>query len=249
MNVPHLPESAEVAKQSVSMDPHALHARFLEILPRIETHARIRFRHLRCPGRRDDAIAEVVAVCWKWYLRLVARGKDVDEFVGTLADYAVRHVRSGRKLCGQEKARDAMSSLAQQHHGFRVEALECSTRRDFGALYAAPRGQDYQDAYEERLEDNTTTPPADQAAFRIDYPAWLDRLGEARSRDRRGHDAGTRPPRARRQAPGQPRPDQPAPTRVPRRLAALLRRSRRLLSHFTLLYSQGQHGVHHELSQ
>src|SRR5262249_52488716 len=27
------------------------------------------------------------------------------------------------------------------------------------------------------LKDNTFTPPPDQAAFRIDYPAWLSRLG------------------------------------------------------------------------
>jgi hypothetical protein len=177
MNVPYLPESAEVAKPRASTNPQALHTHFLAILPRIETHARIRFRHLRCPGRRDDAIAEVVAVCWKWYLRLVEQGKDIDEFVTAFADYAVRHVRSGRRLCGQERARDAMSALAHQQHGFRVEALDGSTRRDFGALHADPQGQDYQDAFEERLADNTVTPPADQAAFRIDYPVWLSRLG------------------------------------------------------------------------
>jgi hypothetical protein len=182
MNASHSLTSAQVAKQSVSIDPQALHAHFLEILPRIVTHAKIRFRYLRCPGRRDDAIQETIAVCWKWYLRLVEQGKDVSEFVGTLADYAVRHVRSGRRLCGQEKAQDVCSPASQRKHDFRVEALGCSPRRDFGALYAAPQGQDYQDAYEERLEDNMTTPPADQAAFRIDYPAWLARLG-ARKRE------------------------------------------------------------------
>ena len=57
----------------------ALHAHFLQILPRIETHARIHFRHLRCPGKRDDAIAEVVAVTWKWFLRIVEQQKNVDE--------------------------------------------------------------------------------------------------------------------------------------------------------------------------
>jgi hypothetical protein len=181
MNAPSLPQSSEVASQRVSTNPQALHAHFLEILPRIVTHARIRFRYLRCPGRRDDAVAEVVAACWKWYLRLAEQGRDVDGFVGTLADYAVRHVRGGRGLCGQDRARDVCSPAAQRRHEFKVEALDRSTRRDFGALYADPRGQDYQDAYEERLKDNTTTPPADQAAFRIDYPLWLSRLG-ARNR-------------------------------------------------------------------
>lgn len=38
MNVPCLPESAEVAKQRVSTDTQALHAYLLEILPPIGAH-------------------------------------------------------------------------------------------------------------------------------------------------------------------------------------------------------------------
>jgi hypothetical protein len=154
-----------------------MHAHFLAILPRIVTHARIRFRYLRCPGRRDDAVAEVVAVCWKWYVRLSQQGKDIDEFVSAFADFAVRHVRSGRRLCGQERARDVCSPAAQRRHAFTVEALDGCTRRDFGALYADPQGQDYQDAFEDRLRDNSVTPVPDQVIFRIEFPLWLSRLG------------------------------------------------------------------------
>ena len=71
----------------------ALHQHFLAILPRIETHAQIHFRYLRCPGKREDAIAEVIAVAWKWFLRATEMGKNVSEFVSALADFAVRHVR------------------------------------------------------------------------------------------------------------------------------------------------------------
>jgi len=39
-------------------------------------------------------------------------------------------------------------------------------------LYAAPLGQEAQDAFEERLRDNTQTPVPDQVAFRIDFPLW-----------------------------------------------------------------------------
>jgi hypothetical protein len=39
-----------------------LHAEFVAILPRVETHARIHLRHLRCPARRADTLAEVVAL-------------------------------------------------------------------------------------------------------------------------------------------------------------------------------------------
>jgi hypothetical protein len=154
-----------------------LHANFLAILPRIQTHAEIRFHHLRCPGKREDAIAEVVAICWRWFLRLVEQEKDVNAFVSTFADFAVKHVRSGRHLCGQEKAKDVMSMRAQRQNGFQVEQLSVSTRRSLDSLYSEPNGQYTVDAFEERLRDNTVTPPPDAAAFRIDYPEWLNQLG------------------------------------------------------------------------
>src|SRR5437660_259462 len=81
-----------------------LHAAFLPLLPRIELHARIFFRHLKCPHQKQDMVAETVALSWKWFLRAAAKGKDVHQFVGTLAAYAARHVKSGRKLCTQERA-------------------------------------------------------------------------------------------------------------------------------------------------
>jgi hypothetical protein len=83
-----------------------LHTRFLHILPRITMHAQVRFNYLRCPGKRDDAVAEVVALCWQWFLPITEQGKDINEFVMVLADFAVRHVRSGRGLCGQMKSKD-----------------------------------------------------------------------------------------------------------------------------------------------
>ena len=156
---------------------HLLHARFLQVLPRIQTHAEIHFRHLRCPGRREDAVAEVVALAWMWFLRLARQRKDVAEFVSAVADFAVRHVRSGRGLCGQQRSKDAMSPVAQRLHGFRVEPLTQPTRPGHDGLFSDPHGQDTRDAFEEQLRDNTVTPPDEQAAFRIDYPVWLSRLG------------------------------------------------------------------------
>jgi hypothetical protein len=156
----------------------ALHRHFLAILPRIETHALISFRHLRCPGRREDAIAEVVAFAWLWFLRLAQQpDKDVNDFVSTLATYAVRHVRSGRRLAGMEKSRDALNPHAQRRHNFKVESLSHSTRCGYERIYGEPFGQQTMDAFEERLRDNTQSPVADQAAFRIDFPVWLSQLG------------------------------------------------------------------------
>jgi hypothetical protein len=50
---------------------------FLSLLPMIENHARVYFRHFPCPEQRADKVAETVAVAWQWYRRLAERAKDV----------------------------------------------------------------------------------------------------------------------------------------------------------------------------
>jgi hypothetical protein len=155
--------------------------RFLVLLPRIELHARVYFRFMT-PDRKEEAVAEAVALAWRWFLRLTERGKDVSPFVSALASYAARAVLSGRRLCGQLPARDVLSEAAQRRHGFTVQALPQSTRQPFEEVHASVQGQRHIDALEEMLRDNTVTPPPDQAAFRIDFSAWRRTRTE---RDRR----------------------------------------------------------------
>ena len=81
------------------------------------------------------------------------RGKDVITFVGALARYAARAVRCGRRLTGQEKAKDVLSSLAQRRHGFTVGSLPASTRKSFERIYSTVRGQEEMDGWEERRRD------------------------------------------------------------------------------------------------
>jgi hypothetical protein len=159
-----------------------LHARFLRLLPKIETHARICFRGVRCPVQKEDKVQECVALGWKWFLRLTEQGKDVFDFPMAFAALLARAVKCGRKLCGQERSRDVLSFVAQARHSFRVERLPASTRSPHEQLYADPHGQALLDAFEERLRDNTQTPVADQVAFRIDFPVWRCTRSE---RDRR----------------------------------------------------------------
>jgi hypothetical protein len=149
----------------------------LAILPQIERHARIYFHDVRCAGKKEDLIAETIALSWSWYRRLMRKGKDVARFVGTLARYAARAVRCGRKITGQEKARDVLSSVAQKRHGFKVASLPVSTRRSFEKVYSSVRGQEDLDGWEERLHDNTLTPVPDQASFRLAYPQFVRSLG------------------------------------------------------------------------
>lgn len=142
---------------------------FLVILPRIDLHARISFRDVKCPETRADRIAETVALAWKWYKRLAEQGKDATQFVSALATFAVRAVRNGRRVCGQLKPKDALSERAQQLNGFTVNKLP-----DFSTLGDNP--------YSEALADNTVSPVPDQVAFRLDFPAWLVTLSDREQR-------------------------------------------------------------------
>ena len=166
---------------SVPSTGDPLGARFVAFLPRIDLHARIYFRFLP-HDHKEEAVAETVALAWRWFVRLAERGKDAAQFVSALASYAARAVLSGRRLCGQLPAKDVLSEVAQRRHGFTVQALPQSTRHPFDEVYMSVHGQRHIDALEEMLRDNTVTPPPDQAAFRIDFAAWRRTRTE---RDRR----------------------------------------------------------------
>ena len=145
---------------SGGMGEGALQAHFLSIMPQIERLARSYFRGVRCAVRREDAVAETVAICWREFLRLADRGKDAGEFPSALAKYAARGVRNGRRLCRQEASKDVLSPSAQYRRGFCVETLpEVHTSDD--------------NPFTEALADNMQSPVPEQVAFRLDFPAWL----------------------------------------------------------------------------
>jgi hypothetical protein len=160
----------------------SLHDRFVKLLPRIKTHGSIVFRHIKCRQGREDAIAEMIALCWRWYVRLAGRGKDAGEFMYNFTRFAAFAVKSGRRVCGQERPNDVLSERAQRERGFKVESLPSSTGTSHQNLYAKVTGQREHDAFEERLRDNTVSPVPDQVAFRLDFPEWLLTWSE---RDRR----------------------------------------------------------------
>jgi hypothetical protein len=158
-----------------------LQQQFLSIVPRIELHARVWSRHLVCPARREDFVSEAVALAWRSFLRLAEQGRDATEFVSALATLVVRAVRSGRRLAGQERARDVMSPAAQRRHGFRVEEL-LPPSAAYERFSSEPLGQRQKDAYEERLRDNTQSPVIDQVVFRCDFRDWLLTLSDRNRR-------------------------------------------------------------------
>jgi hypothetical protein len=150
-----------------------LQAAFLSILPRVELHAAISFRHVRCRQQRAECVAETVALAWRSFTRLAEKGRDATRFPAALATLAARAVRSGRRLCGQERASDVLSPVAQRRRGFTVRPLPQSGGEEGSLL-------------EEALCDNTLTPVDEQVVFRVDFPAWRNTRTE---RDRRLLDA------------------------------------------------------------
>jgi hypothetical protein len=137
-----------------------LEARFAALLPVIERYAPMVTR-LRCPGLRADALAELTGLTWAYFIHLARKGRDASQFPASLVYRAAQHVRAGRRLCGQEPMKDPMSWTCQRRRGFTIDRLP-----DFATLTGNP--------IEEALHDNAQTPPPEQAAFRIDWPEFLE---------------------------------------------------------------------------
>ena len=155
---------------AVSQISSGWQAGFLALLPIVQTHAKIQFRRLPAE-RREEAIQETVAAACLNYQLAVAQGKQDIIRPGPLADFAVRHVRTGRHVGGhQDAAQDVMSPVAHQRHGVQLQS------------YHAHRSGDGTDGWRQlAIEDRKASIP-DLAAFRIDFAQWLKSLTH---RDRR----------------------------------------------------------------
>jgi hypothetical protein len=133
-------------------------ANFLTLMPTVQTHARIQFANLPA-DQREEAIQEAVASACISYRTLVAQGKLHRVRPSALADFAVKHVRSGRHVGGQQNSNDVHSELAQKKHGLQLQSL------------AAP--QKDQQAWQALLTEDRRMWPAELAAFRLDFAEWL----------------------------------------------------------------------------
>jgi hypothetical protein len=190
-------EIAMIAATSslASSSPKDLHAAFLAIVPKIEMRASIAFAYDKCANQKADKVAETVALAWKWFVKLQERGKNAATFPGVFAILVARAVASGRRIAGGETINDVMSRPAQRKHGFSVQGFPDAEAAQCHDPLEEPQIQRFLKTLEDRLADNTQTPVPDQAAFRIDFPAWLRTLSvrertiaEAMMREERTHD-------------------------------------------------------------
>jgi hypothetical protein len=145
----------------------AVEERFLELLPMIRRRAQTAFRDWDVEAR-EDAVTEVVANSFVAFARLAARGKVEIAFATALARFAVRQFHAGRRVGNRFTIRDVLSSAARRRRGLVVERLD--------------RVDPATGEWLEAVVNDYSTPVADQAAFRCDFPAWL---GKQRPRDRR----------------------------------------------------------------
>jgi hypothetical protein len=136
-------------------------ARFLEMLPRIRRQAAYYLRHLSKKDRAD-AIQEVVASAFVSYVRLIERGKADLAYAGPLARYGACQYLHGRRVGNPMNGHDISSAYCQQKKGVSVERLD---------LFDDPN-----DEWQEILVEDRHSGPADVAATRVDFRAWLESL-------------------------------------------------------------------------
>jgi hypothetical protein len=139
----------------------ALQDKFLELLPQIRIQARVAFGHEK-PERREELVAEVLANSFVAFTHLMDRGLDDVIYPTPLAQYAIRQVRSGRKVGGSLNVNDVSSYYAQKAKGFTLESLD--------------RFDQQNDEWKELLIEDRHAGPAEIAASRIDVGEWFKLL-------------------------------------------------------------------------
>ncbi|MBW3596966.1 MAG: hypothetical protein KY475_06790, partial [Planctomycetes bacterium] len=133
------------------------------MLPKIQSHLRMAFRDLNRDAR-EEAVQEGLTNALAAYARLCELGKASIAYPGPLARYAVLQVRSGRQVAQRTNVRDVTSRVCRQRKGVRVQRL------------------DHYDANEqvwrEILVEDRRAGPADTAAARIDFDAFIRSLSD-----------------------------------------------------------------------
>ena len=133
-------------------------ANFLTVLPAVQNHAAVRFRHLHAEARAE-ATAHAVAAAVVSYHALTRQNKLSQAYPGTVATFAVKSVNSGRHVGGHINSKDVLNPLAQKRHSIAVRSTTPWNRQE----------GDWRDMV---LETRRAS-PADQAAFNLDFQTWL----------------------------------------------------------------------------
>lgn len=153
--------SAVCEVQSPNRSTTDEHAAFLNMLPGIRRAAQIAFRRAG-PELREDLISETIARAYVYFSRLAERGELELAMPTPLARFAIAQVRTGRRVGNRLRIRDTMSRYAQFKKDFVVEQIDYF--------------DDKSNCWKQLLVEDMRATPADIAACRIDFAAWLRRL-------------------------------------------------------------------------
>jgi hypothetical protein len=140
------------------------HDQFLALLPAIRRNARRAFCHLGVEAR-EESVNATVAHAWAAFVRLCKLGRSEIAYASPLAAYAIARVREGRSIGNHLNARDVTSIRCRRRYGVQIESLD-----------------DGDGEWREIVVEDRRAGPADIAAVRLDFTAWLNALS---SRDRR----------------------------------------------------------------
>jgi hypothetical protein len=161
------------------MSPAAVSAaqeQFTACLPAVETAARFAFRR-RIRLRRQDyeeARAEAFAAAWSAWIGLLRKGKNpIQVGVHGIANNVIRHVKNGRRIGNLHRgrsARDVHHRKAQTAGGYTIQSLDSN-----GQPAPLTHG-----GWRDWIAHDNRYTPAEEAAFRIDFAAWLASLPQRR---------------------------------------------------------------------
>jgi len=152
---------ANDAKSTIQQTTSSWQDAFLAMLPQIEAQIGFAFRHL-VRDAREEAMQEAIANCCVSYERLNQQGRAAVASPTSLAQFAIRQVRAGRTTGTPLNIRDPLSRYAQLNKSIGVERLDHYCRET--------------DEWLPILIEDHRISVAEQAALRIDIPAWLNRF-------------------------------------------------------------------------
>ena len=139
--------------------------KFLRMLPAIREQAQFAFRTLPLEAR-EEQVQEVVATAYGMFHRLASKGKMNLAYATPLAQFAIRHVHSGRRMGSRHNIRDLTSRGDCPRNGIVIRPLH---------RFNARTGE-----WREVLVEDRSAGPAETAAARIDWVAWLHCLPRRR---------------------------------------------------------------------
>lgn len=135
--------------------------KFRQMLPQIEGMARAAFRD-RTPELRAELAAEVVARAYVAFVRLARQGRATIAYATPLALFAIKQVKSGRRVAARSNVRDVCSQQAQMEKRVVLKRLD--------------HYDDESGDWRAALIEDRRAGPAEIVATRLDVAAWLRTL-------------------------------------------------------------------------